>query len=69
MATWAIYPALHLAPIALQAVCDIDEARRRQVRDRAVVRDTMRLRSGCFDEAARGGWRGAFDRLERLLQE
>jgi predicted dehydrogenase len=25
MANWAIYPALHLAPIALQAVCDIDQ--------------------------------------------
>jgi hypothetical protein len=25
MATFAIYPALHFAPIALQAVCDLDE--------------------------------------------
>lgn len=24
MATWAIYPALHFAPIRLQAVCDLD---------------------------------------------
>ena len=31
MATWAIYPALHLAPIALQAVCDLDEGRARAV--------------------------------------
>ena len=29
MATFAIYPALHFAPIALQAVCDLDEARAR----------------------------------------
>ena len=28
--TWAIYPALHLAPIDLRAVCDIDEAKARQ---------------------------------------
>ena len=27
MATWAVYPALHFAPIQLQAVCDIDPAR------------------------------------------
>lgn len=31
MATWAIYPALHFAPIALQAVCDIDETRAKNV--------------------------------------
>jgi predicted dehydrogenase len=31
MATWAIYPALHFAPIALQAVCDVDEARAKSV--------------------------------------
>ncbi|MGH7320451.1 MAG: hypothetical protein ACRELA_12605 [Candidatus Rokuibacteriota bacterium] len=31
MATWAIYPALHFAPISLQAVCDLDEARARSV--------------------------------------
>lgn len=31
MATFAIYPALHFAPIALQAVCDLDEARARHV--------------------------------------
>lgn len=29
--TWAIYPALHLAPIDLRAVCDSDEARAREV--------------------------------------
>lgn len=27
MATWAIYPALHFAPIRLQAVCDLDRNR------------------------------------------
>lgn len=27
MATWAIYPALHFAPIELQAVCDLEETR------------------------------------------
>jgi len=31
MAAWAIYPALHFAPIALQAVCDLDEERARSV--------------------------------------
>jgi predicted dehydrogenase len=31
MATWAIYPALHFAPFELRAVCDLDEARARQV--------------------------------------
>jgi predicted dehydrogenase len=31
MATYAIYPALHFAPIALQAVCDLDEARAKDV--------------------------------------
>jgi len=31
MATWAVYPALHLAPIALRAVCDLDEARAKSV--------------------------------------
>ena len=30
-AEWTLYPALHLAPIALQALCDIDEARARNV--------------------------------------
>lgn len=30
-ATWAIYPSLYLAPIALQAVCDIDEEKARSV--------------------------------------
>lgn len=29
MATWAIYPALHFAPIALRAVCDLDEEKAR----------------------------------------
>jgi predicted dehydrogenase len=29
--TWAIYPALHLAPIDLIAVCDVDEAKARSV--------------------------------------
>ena len=29
--TWAIYPALHLAPIDLRAVCDTDEAKARSV--------------------------------------
>ena len=29
--TWAIYPALHLAPIDLRAVCDTDEAKARAV--------------------------------------
>jgi predicted dehydrogenase len=28
-ATWTLYPALHLAPIRLVAVCDLDEARAR----------------------------------------
>jgi predicted dehydrogenase len=32
--TWAIYPALHLAPIDLRAVCDSDEAKARSVADR-----------------------------------
>lgn len=27
--TWAIYPALHLAPIDLRAICDIDESKAR----------------------------------------
>jgi predicted dehydrogenase len=27
MATWAIYPALHFAPLELVAICDLDEAR------------------------------------------
>jgi predicted dehydrogenase len=31
MATFAIYPALHFAPIALQAVCDLDETRARNI--------------------------------------
>jgi len=31
MAAWAVYPALHFAPIALQAVCDLDEERARSV--------------------------------------
>jgi predicted dehydrogenase len=31
MATFAIYPALHFAPIALQAVCDLDEPRARNI--------------------------------------
>jgi predicted dehydrogenase len=31
MAAWAIYPALHFAPIALQAVCDVDEARAKNI--------------------------------------
>ena len=31
MATWAIYPALHFAPLALQAVCDLDEDRAKGV--------------------------------------
>jgi myo-inositol 2-dehydrogenase/D-chiro-inositol 1-dehydrogenase len=30
MATFAVYPALHLAPIRLRAVCDLDEARARR---------------------------------------
>jgi len=30
MATFAIYPALHFAPIRLRAVCDLDEARARE---------------------------------------
>jgi predicted dehydrogenase len=30
-ATWTLYPALYLAPIALEAVCDLDEARARAV--------------------------------------
>ncbi len=30
-ATWTLYPALHLAPITLQAVCDIDESLARSV--------------------------------------
>ena len=29
MATWAIYPALHFAPLELIALCDLDEARAR----------------------------------------
>ena len=29
MASWAVYPALHFAPIHLQAVCDLDEGRAR----------------------------------------
>jgi predicted dehydrogenase len=32
--TWAIYPALHLAPIDLRAVCDTDEAKAREVAGR-----------------------------------
>ncbi len=32
--TWAIYPALHLAPIDLVAVCDLDEQKARQVAGR-----------------------------------
>ncbi len=32
--TWAIYPALHLAPIDLRAVCDTDEAKARTVAGR-----------------------------------
>ena len=31
MATWSIYPALHFAPIELQAVCDLDEIRAKTV--------------------------------------
>lgn len=30
MATWAIYPALHFAPIELYALCDLDEGRARE---------------------------------------
>ena len=30
MANWAVYPALHFAPIRLQAVCDVDEGRARE---------------------------------------
>ena len=29
MASWAVYPALHFAPIHLQAVCDLDAGRAR----------------------------------------
>ncbi|HEX2469493.1 MAG TPA: Gfo/Idh/MocA family oxidoreductase [Candidatus Limnocylindrales bacterium] len=32
--TWAIYPALHLAPLDLRAVCDIDEAKARDAANR-----------------------------------
>jgi predicted dehydrogenase len=32
--TWAIYPALHLAPIDLRAVCDTEEAKAREVAGR-----------------------------------
>lgn len=32
--TWAIYPALHLAPIDLVAVCDTDEAKARDAASR-----------------------------------
>lgn len=31
MASWAVYPALHFAPIRLRAVCDVDEKRARAV--------------------------------------
>ena len=31
MATYAIYPALHFAPIALQAICDLDETRAKNI--------------------------------------
>ena len=31
MASWAVYPALHFAPIHLQAVRDLDEGRARAV--------------------------------------
>ncbi len=31
MASWSVYPALHFAPIHLQAVCDLDEGRARAV--------------------------------------
>jgi myo-inositol 2-dehydrogenase/D-chiro-inositol 1-dehydrogenase len=30
MATWAIYPALHFAPVELHALCDLDEGRARE---------------------------------------
>jgi predicted dehydrogenase len=34
MANYAVYPALHLAPIRLVAVCDTDEARAKQAAER-----------------------------------
>ena len=34
MASYAIYPALHFAPIRLRAACDVDEERARAVAEK-----------------------------------